>query len=355
MISTLDRYLLKRMLSAFALALIGISGLAVVLDVLANADKAVEATGDVVDIWRYALARLPLIGQRMAPIAALLAALLTLLTLARSGELGAAAALGASQGRTIRALAPAAIAIGAGLFMVGEIATPRAAAVLRDMGLNPFARIARPTDAVWLRQGDDVVRIGSVSEDEQRLEDLTIFRRRADGRLAFEIRAGWADRAGEGWRLHDVEIFASNLEPSRQGDVMDWPTPLGPTSFRNLAAHPAELPLADIRALAASPGASPKPSFFYTLWIHRKFAAAVSGGLLLLLAAPFAGRLTRGRSLAAPLTLGLLTGFAFFVFENLATAAAESGAIGPIAGAWGPTAILACLILALVAFQEKPG
>lgn len=355
MIGALDRYLLRRMLGAFVLALFGISGLAVVLDMLANADRAVEATGEVGDIWRYALARLPLIGQRIAPIAALLAALITLLSLSRSGELGAAASLGASQGRTIRALFPAAAAIGLGLFLVGEFATPPAAAVLRDMGLNPFARIAQPTDAVWLREGDDVARIGGISADENTLSDVTIFRRRADGRLAFEIRAEQASRTADGWRLQTVTVLDSSGEPAKRGDRMDWPTPLGPKSFRTLAAHPAELPLAEVRALSNLPGASPKPSFFYSLWVNRKYAAPVSGGMLLLLAVPFASGLARGRSLAAPLALGLLAGFAFFVFENLATAAAESGAIGPFAGAWGPPAVLALAILAFVAFQEKPG
>lgn len=355
MMGRLDRYLLRRMLGAFALALVGISGLAVVLDVLANADKAVEATGSVGDIWVYALARLPLIGQRMAPIAALLAALLTLLTLSRSGELAAAASLGASQARVVRALLPAAAAIGLGLFLVGEIATPPAAAVLRDMGLNPFARIAQPTDAIWLRQDNDVVRLGGVSADEATLTDVTIFRRDDAGALAFEIRASRATRIQEGWRLHDVKVLASDLRATEAGDVMDWPSAIGPGSFKMLAAHPAELPIRDVRRLAASPGFSPKPRFFYDHWVNRKIATAISAGLLVLLAAPFAGRMARGRSIAVPLALGLLAGFGFFVFENLATAAAESGAIGPVAGAWGPTAILACAILAMIAFQERPG
>lgn len=355
MIGSLDRYLLKRVMSTFALLLIGFSGLAVVLDLLANADKAVEETGSLGDIWIYAAARLPLIAAQLAPIAGLLAALITLLALARTGELGAAAAIGASQGRVIRALAPAAAIIALSLFAIGEWATPPAADQLRAMGLNPFARLAQPTDAVWLREDNDIVRIGRISSDEQKLENVTIFRRQADGRLGYEIRADGASRVADGWRLEGVTVLATDMRPTETGDVMAWPTTLAPSAFKVLAAHPAELPLADIRTLEQSPGASPKPSFFYTLWIHRKFSAPVSGGLLLLLAAPFAGRLARGKSLATPLVAGLIVGFIYFVFENLATAAAESGAIGPIAGAWGPPAILALLILALTAFQEKPG
>lgn len=355
MIGSLDRYLLRRVITAFALMLIGFSGLAVVLDLLANADKAISETGGLGDVWIYAAARLPLIAVKLAPIAGLLAALITLLALARSGELGAAAALGASQGRIIRALLPAAGAIALALFAIGEWATPPAAEQLRAMGLNPFARLAQPTDAVWIRENDDIVRIGRVALDEQSLEDVTIFRRKSDGRLAFEIRATGAIRTEGGWRLEDVTILASDMRAPETGDVMEWPTELAPSSFKILAAHPAELPISAIRVLENSPGASPKPDFFYTLWVHRKYASAISGGVLLLLAAPFASRLARGRSLAVPLVSGLVVGFIYFVFENLATAAAESGAIGPVAGAWGPPIILVLLIVALTAFQERPG
>ncbi len=355
MIGHLDRYLLRRVFGAFLIVLLGVAGLAVSLDVLANADDAIQGSDGVGGIGVYALARLPLIALKMAPIAGLLAALTTLLALARTGELAAAAALGASQGRTVRALLPAAIAIALALFAIGEVAVPPAAETLRAMGLQPFARIARPTDAVWLRDGDDIVRIARISADENTLTDLTIFRRSPDGRLAFEIRAQTAARDGAGWRLQDVVVLPSDGGAAEHGDIMNWPSPLGPESFKTLAAHPAELPLTKLRTLSAFPGASPKPAFFYDFWIQRKYAAPIASALLLLLAVPFAGRLTRGRSMATPLVFGLGAGFAYFVFENLATAAAESGAITAIAGAWGPPAILACAIAALAGFQEKPG
>ena len=56
-----------------------------------------------------------------------------------------------------------------------------------------------------------------------------------------------------------------------------------------------------------------------------------------------------------PLAAGLLVGFAYFVFESLALAAAETGAISPMAGAWGPPLTLALATATLMAFQEKPG
>jgi len=353
--SRLDLYLLRRIAGTFAIVFLSVAGLAVTLDLLANANKAMQVAGDVGGLGRYALARLPLIAQKLAPIVGLLTALLTLLGLARSGELAAAAAIGAGQGRTVRALLPAAAMVALSLFAIGEFATPPAANVLRAMGLNPFARIARPTDAVWLRQGEDIVRIGRVSPDEATLTDVSVFRRSADGLLAEAIIAERAERTSAGWTFRDVAIRASDNTPPQQRDTLDWSGPLGPKSFQLLAAHPAELPLSQIRTLARSPGASPKPRFFYDHYIHLKFAAPIAAGLLLLLAVPFAGRMTRGRSLARPLALGLVVGFAYFVFENLMTAAAESGAVSAIAGAWGPPALLACVILAFGAFQERPG
>ncbi len=352
---TLDRYLLKRLLGTFMLVFFGVVGIAATLDILANADEAVKETGAVGGIGVYIIARLPLIALKMAPIAGLLAALITLLSLTRTGELGAAAALGASQGRTARALLPAALGLGLALFAISEFAAPPASTKLRAMGLDPFAKVARPANAVWLRENDDVIRIARISADENVLGGVTIFRRLPDGRLAFEIRAASAERDGGGWLLKDVEVINTDGAPPEFGSEMRWPTPLGPSSYRHLGAHPQELAIADIKAFSANPGSSPKPQFYYDLWLQQKYAGPISAALLLLLAIPFAGRLARNRSLGGSLAVGLSVGFAYFVFDNLALAAAEAGAISAAAGAWGPPAALASLILTLIAFQEKPG
>lgn len=351
----LDWYLLKRLASTFAIVLLGVVGLAATLDILANGDEAIRDSEGLGNLGVYLVARLPLIAMKFAPIAALLAALTTLLNLTRSGELSAAGALGASPGRIARALLPACLILAAALYLIGELAAPPASAKLRAMGLEPFAKIARSTDAVWLRENADVIRIGRVSEDENELDDVTIFRRDDVGRLAYEISAERAERDGEGWRLLDVVVERVDGGAPEAGALMLWPTSFGPQSFKILTAHPSELSLEDVRALARFPGASPKPPFFYEVWSHRKFAAPISAALLILLAIPFAGGLARGRSIATPMALGLLTGFVYSVFETLSTAAAETGAIAPVAGAWGPPIILALGILALAAFQEKPG
>ena len=351
----LDRYLLGRVIGAFCLVFLAVAGIAATLDILANADEAVESAGGAGGLWSYAWARLPLIALKLAPIAALLAALIALLSLVRTGELAAAAALGASQVTLARALLPAAAAIGFGIFAIGEYATPPAAAKLRAMGLDPFAEIARPSDAVWLKEKSDVVRIARISEDENRLFDITIYRRDPEGRVIGEIQARSADRMEGGWRFRDVALIGVDGRAPERITEIDWPTTLGPKSYKTLAAHPQELAIETLRDLAGLPGASPKPPFFYDLWIQRKYAGALSAALMLMLAVPFAGRLARGKSLATPLAVGLVVGFAYFVLENLAVATAESGAISPAAGAWGPPIALTFTILALSAFKEKPG
>jgi lipopolysaccharide export system permease protein len=355
MMGALDRYLLKRLIGTFAIVLLAVVGLAATLDLLANASEAIANSDNESGLGTYILARLPLIILKVAPIVALLAALITLLGLTRTGELGAAAALGASQGRTARAMLPAAILLGGIVFMLAEFAAPPGAAKLRAMGLDPFAKLAQPSNALWLRENTDIIRIGRISADENHLSDVTIFRRDTGGRLAYEVRAQSADRQGAGWRLKNVDMFTVSNSSVQRGNAMNWPSPLGPKSFKILAAHPQELALGSIKALAKLPGASPRPPYYYDLWVHRKYAMPISAALMMLLAIPFAGRLARGRSLGAPLAAGLILGFGYFVFVNLATAAAETGAIAPMAGAWGPPAALAFAILALAIFQEKPG
>jgi lipopolysaccharide export system permease protein len=351
MIGYLDRYLLKKVTIAFAIVFLSIAGLAISLDVLSNADKAEQAGG----VLTYVSARLPIISMKLAPMAGLLAALVALLGLSRSGELAAAAALGSSQLRTIRALAPAAFALAGLIFFIGEFAIPPAAKTLRGMGLEPFAKVAQPTKAVWLRDGKDVIRINKISDDEREIENITIFKRSIDGLLAFEIRAKSANRTKDGWRLKNAEILDLSDQSRNSEDFINWPSALVPGSFRSLVAHPSELTLFELRAIANSPSVSPKPGYYYKHWIQLRYSAPISSAIMLLLAIPFAGLMMRGRTVAPPLAFGMLSGFAFFVVENFSTVAAESGAIGPYAGAWGPPVLLLLILLSMASFQERPG
>jgi len=351
MIGHLDRYLLSRVTVSFIIVFVSIAGLAISLDILSNADKAAQAGG----VLTYVSARLPILTLKLAPITGLLAALISLLGLSRSGELAAAGALGASQVRTIRALSPIAFAIAGLIFVVSEFAVPPAAQTLRAMGLEPFARIAQPTDAIWLRDGLDIVRIEKVSDNETKIENITIFKRSGAGQLTFEIQAHTAIKKEDSWQLQNAEILDLSDQSKKVVDVVKWSPAILVGSFASLASHPSELTLKELQSLSNAISISPKPKYYYDHWIQLRYSAPFSSALMLLLAIPFAGQMARGRSVATPLALGLLTGFGFFVFENLATVAAESGAIGPYSGAWAPPVALLLILLSMVSFKEQPG
>ncbi len=205
MLSALSRYIARRLLARVGFLLLGLAALMIILDFLANGDQVIARGESVVwPILRYTVLRLPEILALLLPITAMLATLLTFAELTRHSELTAMAAAGVSKARLAAAVLPVALLIAVVQFLIEDQAVPLAVARLRAWGIGDYAPPADAQAGVWLRHGDDILRVRTPDPREtggRRGPSFSAIRRaiwsRCRGRRAPPTKDG-------GWTLHDV-------------------------------------------------------------------------------------------------------------------------------------------------------
>src|SRR5690625_4695355 len=246
--TTLHRYVARLFLLRFLLVLIGVS-LAVAAFELTEVLGGDDWTSRT--IARYTLLRLPSLMAQLLPVATLIAALLTVGELLRQRELVAAWSVGLSQFRLLAGLLPLLALLGLFQFLLNDQVVPRTNHLLREWSIGEFrpsGLLTGDDGHLWLRSGNDILRISAAALQRDRLVDVTIFRRDERGQPLERLDAATAERAaeGEGWLLQ--EVVRHEADPYHRSQVRElfWPGELEIAELHLVARPPQELPLADL-------------------------------------------------------------------------------------------------------------
>lgn len=310
------------------------------LDLLGESGRilAVEGNGSS-ELWRYVRLRSPQLVALFLPFSALLAALLTFLTLNQNSEIVILKASGLSAHQILAPLLVAGLGIAAVNFAFNEIVLTRAKAefdVWKAADYRPLPK-GHAASAMWVRSGADLVHVEAVygTDKATRLERVSIFERE-DNKLVRVIRAASAIPSADGWQLNDARVLdmATGREESLQR--LDFPSGATPQQFTLQDVHGATTPFWRLfRAIGAQEAAG-KPTEGLRASLHHKVAGPLSAALMPLLAAVAGFGLARSGKLFIRAIIGLALGFAFFVADNFAMAMADFGNLPPVAAAWAP-------------------
>lgn len=353
--SIVNRYLGRIFFANFLLLVGGLSALVVILDFLANADEVIETSGgNPMALLRYAGLRLPEITTELIPFSVLLAALITLSGLLRHNELVSLRSAGFSQFKLLLALIPVGLAVALPHFLIANWAVPGSARALHDWGVGEYGRLGDDEgEMTWLRDGNNLIRVGRVMVEEQTLGDVTIFVRDGRGNLKQRIRAASARYEPPDWVLVEVQILDIEQNQVRRLDRLPWPGKLQPALFAVVATHPRELSFSDVKQFVDDPEFGNRPQYFYRTWLHKKIALPLSSVLMILLAVPLAQRFQRYGNIAPMMVVGVAVGFSFFVFDGWTLTVGEAGLIPPLVAAWGPTLAFAVIAGAMALHFER--
>ena len=350
--TTLHRYFARLFFLRFLLVLVGVS-IAVVAFELTEALGGDDWTFETVS--RYALLRVPSLMAQLLPIATLIAGLLTVGELLRQRELVAAWAAGVSQFRLLTGMLPLLLLLGTFQFLLNDQVVPRTTDQLRQWGIGEFrgsGLLSSDDGTLWLRSGDDIVRIATLGLRDDRLSDITVFRRDGEGELVERLDAQTAERQDDGWLLRDVVRHQS--APYRQSHVEThlWPGEVEVEQLHLVARPPRELALADLWYLLQSEGYGQRPTELYATWVHARIAQFFTAPLVLCLAFALGQGWRRTGELTRLTLGGLALGFAFFILNSSAVALGEVGFLPPYLAAWAPPILLASIVAHLLLKPE---
>jgi lipopolysaccharide export system permease protein len=258
----------------------------------------------------------------------------------QNSEVIALKASGLSAHQVLAPLILASLGVAAVSFAFNDRVVSRASATLAqwkraDYGPLPIDRGDRSN--VWVREGDDLIRVGQVRGrgDAARLGGITVYDRQG-GVLRSIIRAPEGRREGDGWRIG----------PALRFDVASGRQTRAASLVVGRGVQPDQLTLSTVNAdglsfralkeaiddLAAS--GRPTKALEGALW--HKLSGPLSSVLMPLLGAVAAFGIARSGKLFVRAVIGMALGFAYFVADNFALAMGNLGAYPPFLAAWAP-------------------
>lgn len=338
---TITFYMARMFLVRFAAVLAALVIVLMALDLLGESGDilAHPGNGDA-QLWLYITLRTPQIIARFLPFAALLATLITFVTLNQNSEIISMKAAGISAHQILAPLVVASLGVAIVSFVFNERVVARATATLtawQNADYGPIPRDRGIVGNVWVRDGDDLIHAVTAHGRGARagLDRVTIYDRNG-GRLIAIIEGARAVQAAGGWRIANAMRFDVAKGATTRLPTFDFGKGVTPDRFTLASIEPASKSLLQLRTAIADLEAAGRPTGPLRAGLWHKLSGPLSAVLMPLLAAVAAFGLARSGHLFIRAVIGMALGFAYFVADNFALAMGNLGAYPPSLAAWAP-------------------
>jgi LPS export ABC transporter permease LptF/LPS export ABC transporter permease LptG len=328
-------------------------------DLLGDISKNHIPATVVLNYFRFLI---PYMVYSLAPLAILVATLVTLAVLAKNNEVIAFKASGISLYRLILPLTLSGFLIAAGMFSLGESYLPyanqRQDALRNEIKGRPAQTYFQPTHQWIFGEGEKIYNYELFDPVSNLFGGLNVFeldpatfqvRRRV-----FAARASW-DAAEKTWVLTSgwVRDFDAGrvvrYTPFKAFSLPELTEP--PSYFRREVLQSDQMNWRQLGSYIASLGQAGFDTSRLTVQWHEKFAFPLIAAIIVFLGAPFAFLTgTRGAigGLAVAVGIGIVYRAAAALLESMGTA----GLLPPLLAGWAPDAIFG--FLAMYFFLKMP-
>lgn len=351
----LTRYLNRVYLVRLLVVLVAVAGFALVFDLLDIGPRVIRRSGwSAWALPRYAAIRLPTLLTELLPMIVLVAGLLAASDLLRWRELVVMWGAGVSRLGLLARLWPAVLLVAGGKLAIDDWAVPATIPALRALGVADLKTVGLPTgDRIWVRVGDDVLRLPAASAIEQRPRELLILRLDPEGRLVEQLEAAAAEPGPEGWRLLGVTRRSADARPPERLDELFWPARVRLDEVALMARSPRELSLRELAKVIAADGYGVGGVEAHRTWLHARLAGVLALAALVTLPLALVRRLARVGATFALFVKGLAIGFAYVIGNGLLMALGELGLVPAVPAAWTAPVLLFLTVLLVGGLLEQ--
>jgi lipopolysaccharide export system permease protein len=333
-------YMVRLFLTRSLAVLIALVLVLMTLDLLGESGKILVVPGNSdADLWRYVSYRIPMLVSRFLPFSVLLGTLIAFVGLNQHSEVVAMKAAGLSAHQILAPLVVASIGIAGLLFAFNEgvvVNSTRRVTAWSDNDYKPVPPASGIIGNVWVLNGDDLIRAGTVGGRPFAAQRVTIFDR-AGGALQRKIDADRAvPRPGGDWLLQNVRIYDANMNVERTVPSMTAMAGVTPNQLTLAKVDPTELDYWTLKRRIAELEAAGRPVDEARAGLAHKISGPLSTLLMPLLAAIAAFGLARSGQVLLRAVIGMALGFAYFVVDNFSLAMGNAGTYPPLVAAWAP-------------------
>jgi lipopolysaccharide export system permease protein len=354
MFKILDVYIAKTLLSTIAVTLSVLVGLSALIKFVEQLRRVGQGDYDMIIAALYVVLSLPREIELFLPMATLLGGLIGMGLLAQSSELVVMQASGLSRTNITSSAMKSVVIVILTMMAIGEFVTPQSeskAKELRTQALSGGSLISSGS-VTWAKDGNDFVSISQVI-DQNRLQDIEVFKFDDELNLTEIMKAQFADFNGENWTLSNVgQIFFSEEKINNQNlDTLNWSSSLTPDKLGIVAIKPEALSIRGLLDYVAYLENNGQESARYELALWRKIFQPVSVVVMLLLAMSFIFGPLRSVTMGARTIMGVLAGFGFFISNEMFGQVSLVFQLAPVIGALLPSAVFASLAVYLLKRQ----
>ncbi|MDB2438971.1 LptF/LptG family permease [Hellea sp.] len=344
MFSTLNRYLIKRVIKGLLLAFLVVTSIIMLVDFV-EATRNIGADENIGSgtVFLMTLLKAPKLIEQTIPFVVLFGVMGTLYSLNRRSELIVLRASGLSAWRF---LSPA-IIVAAILGVMWALAFNPLASSAMNAHDNMVERLtggaASAKDGnIWLREGSDVSQTVIFAETSdilsRKLFNATfyIFEINADGTAVFERRldAKEAELVTQGyWQLRDVIENAAGEIPQRQTAV-SLPTVITVEDIRDTTGNNSLPPFWDIPETIKKTERAGFSTVGLRMQLNKLLCLPIMLVAMTIIAAGVSMNLTREGGTLRLLIIGGVLGFAVYFADNVVSAFGEAAALSVILAVW---------------------
>ncbi|WP_218354677.1 LPS export ABC transporter permease LptG [Alteromonas lipotrueiana] len=342
MFKIIDLYIARTLLSTIAVTLSVLIGLSALIKFVEQLRKLGEGDYDLMLAAVYVLLSLPRDLEQFFPMATLLGGLVGMGVLASNSELVVMQSAGLSRWNIINSAMKSAVVMILFVMAIGEWVTPYSEAKAKQIRTEALTggSLFSSDELVWAKDGEHFVSIGQVVTREQ-LRDVSIHDFADDLTLQNIIFATQGHFDGQTWWLEEVTItrFTEEQVSVENQQKRQWNSSLTPDKLGIVAVKPETLSISGLSEYIQYLDNNSQDSGRYQLAWWRKVLQPVSISVMLLTALSFIFGPLRSVTMGARVIMGVLTGFGFFVTNEV---------FGPLSLVYSLPPFLAALLPSLL-------
>ncbi|WP_133468718.1 LPS export ABC transporter permease LptG [Paraglaciecola marina] len=320
MFKILDFYIARTLLTTTAMSLSVLVGLSALIKFIEQMRQVGKGSYDMTVAGIYVLLSLPREIEQFFPMATLIGGLIGLGVLASNSELVVMQSAGQSRWNIVNSAMKSALLMVLFVMSIGEWVAPiteTKAKEIRTQAISGGSLFASDR-TIWAKDGENFVSIDQVLNRDT-LIDIKIYEFDDDLVLKQITSAKQAIYKEQQWKLEDVQYTYLEQQKVTYTELEKgvWDSTLTPDKLSVVTVKPEALSIQGLFEYVNYLENSSQDPSRYQLALWRKILQPVSVGVMLLMALSFIFGPLRSVTMGARVILGVLTGFGFFVSNEV--------------------------------------
>ncbi len=337
----LSRHIFKEFISLVIGVLIGILVVYLCVEFLQRADKLIKYHATLSQIGKYFLYSVPGMVSLSLPMAALIAALLSLGNLSRYNEIIAMRASGVSLVKIVSPLLAGGLLISGLGFLNNEFVMPvytSRASYIRKVEIEKSQqRVMFQQSKLWLRGPENsIVNIELVSPNRTEMLGLNIYKLNPDYSVRERIKAGRLAWENGAWRLKNSRTFTQvdDVVLSRPSDNEVFNIVENPDDLGMIVKNSEEMNFSEMWNYVKRLKSSGYKAATYEVDLHTKLAYPLASLLMVMISIPFGVLKVRSGGTGKGIALAIAIAFFYWLLMSVGASFGRSGALPPAISAW---------------------